>query len=503
MVRYYIKSGISKVGPFSIDSLQSMAKANQLQAIDLLAIDGKNWIQARFIPGLFSGDSDVAGVITADFNNKAVKKYDSPEFFTVLKVLIPACIVIFLFGLFLGWIFFAPAAKTFALVQEDRDKLEVENKSLSEAIRTIYIPKIDHQKEVDKSSSESQAFINKLQNELKSDKFNYDGTVLGFQEKLKKAADESKEVSKKLEMIEEAIQPFKELVNSLPDEPKLLELLTRLQQIPQDDRSQAFGNCLNALGELKGDIAQFLKSDYKINRNRFNESIAELIISWSLSIQRLEALSTTHKNTEACKTVMDDLGSGKDLVGMFMLQQFADPNKSEMIKSKINSSIVADEIKRKALASLEKAQINAPGVLELLKKEAESKPKGKSKQSGQGLQKKAQDLIMDIALKSRDENPVRYELHGLQLEALSEMVKDLVLMKAFDKDLENDLKKYKFFIPFGKIIESNELREEFSKKVYEKSGDMSSRRPDNLKKHLESIATNYQIIEIAELISGK
>jgi hypothetical protein len=200
---------------------------------------------------------------------------------------------------------------------------------------------------------------------------------------------------------------------------------------------------------------------------------------------------------------MDDLGSGKDLVGMFMLQQFADPNKSEMIKSKINSSIVADEIKRKALASLEKAQINAPGVLELLKKEAESKPKGKSKQSGQGLQKKAQDLIMDIALKSRDENPVRYELHGLQLEALSEMVKDLVLMKAFDKDLENDLKKYKFFIPFGKIIESNELREEFSKKVYEKSGDMSSRRPDNLKKHLESIATNYQIIEIAELISGK
>jgi hypothetical protein len=503
MVRYYIKSGISKVGPFSIDSLQSMAKANQLQAIDLLAIDGKNWIQARFIPGLFSGDSDVAGVITADFNNKAVKKYDAPEFFTVLKVLIPACIVIFLFGLFLGWIIFAQASKTFSLVQEDRDKLEVENKALSEAIRTIYIPKIDHQKEVDKSSSESKAFITKLQNDLKNDKFNYDGTVLGFKEKLKKAADESKEVSKKLEMIEEAIQPFKELVNSLPDEPKLLELLTRLQQIPQDDRSQAFGNCLNALGELKGDIAQFLKSDYKINRNRFNESIAELIISWSLSIQRLEALSTTHKNTEACKTVMDDLGSGKDLVGMFMLQQFADPNKSEMIKSKINSSIVADEIKRKALASLEKAQINAPGVLELLKKEAESKPKGKSKQSGQGLQKKAQDLIMDIALKSRDENPVRYELHGLQLEALSEMVKDLVLMKAFDKDLENDLKKYKFFIPFGKTIESNELREEFSKKVYEKSGDMSSRRPDNLKKHLESIATNYQIIEIAELISGK
>jgi len=111
MVRYFIKSGISKVGPFSIDSLQSMAKANQLQAIDLLAIDGKNWIQARFIPGLFSGDSDVAGVITADFNNKAVKKYDAPEFFTVLKVLIPACIVIFLFGLFLGWIIFAPAAK--------------------------------------------------------------------------------------------------------------------------------------------------------------------------------------------------------------------------------------------------------------------------------------------------------------------------------------------------------------------------------------------------------
>ena len=88
-------------------------------------------------------------------------------------------------------------------------------------------------------------------------------------------------------MIEETIQPFKELVNSLPDEPKLLELLTRLQQIPQDDRSQAFGNCLNALGELKGDIAQFLKSDYKINRNRFNESIAELINS----IKRLESAS--------------------------------------------------------------------------------------------------------------------------------------------------------------------------------------------------------------------
>jgi hypothetical protein len=503
MVRYYIKSGISKVGPFSIDSLQSMAKANQLQAIDLLAIDGKNWIQARFIPGLFSGDSDVAGVITADFNNKAVKKYDSPEFFTVLKVLIPACIVIFLFGLFLGWIFFAPAAKTFALVQEDRDKLEVENKSLSEAIRTIYIPKIDHQKEVDKSSSESQAFINKLQNELKSDKFNYDGTVLGFQEKLKKAADESKEVSKKLEMIEEAIQPFKELVNSLPDEPKLLELFTRLQQVPEVDRNQAVVNCLNALGELKGDIAQFLKSDYKINRNRFNESIADLIISWSLSIQRLEALSTTHKNTEACKTVMNDLNAGKDLVGMFMLEQFADPNKSEMIQSKINSSIVPDEIKKKALASLEKAQINATGVLEFLKIEAESKPKSKIKQNGQGLQKKAQDLIMDIALKTRDENPVRYELHGLQLEALSEMVKDLVLMKAFDKDLENDLKKYKFFIPFGKTIESNELREDFSKKVYEKSGDMSSRKPDDLKKHLEAIAANYQIIEIAGLISVK
>ena len=503
MVRYYIKSGISKVGPFSIDSLQSMAKANQLQAIDLLAIDGKNWIQARFIPGLFSGDSDVAGVITADFNNKAVKKYDAPEFFTVLKVLIPACVLIFLFGLFLGWITFAPVAKTFALVKEDRDKLEVENKALNEAIRTSYLPKIDHQKEMDKVVLESQVLMNKIQNELKSDKSNYDGAILGFQEKLKKTADETKEFSKKLEMIEERILPFKELVDSLPDEPKLLELLTRLQQVPQDDRNQAFGNCLSALGELKGDIAQFLKSDYKINRNRFNESIAELIISWSLSIQRLEALSTTHKNTEACKTVMNDLNAGKDLVGMFMLEQLADPNKSEMIQIKINSSIVPDEIKKKALASLEKAQTNATGVLEFLKTEAESKPKSKIKQSGQGLQKKAQDLIMDIALKSRDENPVRYEMHGFQLETLSEMIKELVLMKTFDKELENDLKKYKFFIPFGKTIESNELREEFSKKVYEKSGDMSSRKPDDLKKHLEAIAVNFQIIEIAGLISVK
>jgi len=503
MVRYYIKSGISKVGPFSIDSLKSMAKANQLQAIDLLAIDGKNWIQARFIPGLFSGDSDVAGVITSDFNNKAVKKYDAPEFFTVLKVLIPACILIFLFGLFLGWIFFAPASKAFVLVQEDRDKLEVENNSLKETIRTVYLPKIDHQKEVDKISSESKDFINKLQNELKNDKFNYDGTVLGLQEKLKKTADETKEFSKKFEMIEERILPFKELVDSLPDEPKLLELLTRLQQVPQDDRNQAFGNCLSALGELKGDIAQSLKSDYKTKRNRFNESIAELIISWSLSIERLEALSTTHKNTEACKTVMDDLVAGKDLVGMFMLEQFAEPNKSEMIKNKINSSTVADEIKTKALASFEKAQINAKGVLDLLKIEAESKPKGKPKPIGQGLQKKAQDLIMDIALKSRDEVPVRYEMHGFQLETLSEMIKELVLTKAFDKDLENDLKKYKFFIPFGKTIESNELRKEFSKKVYEKSGDMSSRKPDDLKKHLEAIAINYQIIEIAGVISSK
>ena len=503
MVRYYIKSGISKVGPFSIDSIQSMAKANQLQAIDLLAIDGKNWIQARFIPGLFSGDSDVAGVITSDFNNKAVKKYDAPEFFTVLKVLIPASVLIFLFGLFLGWITFAPASRAFALVQEDRDKLDLENKAFSEAIRTIYVPKIDHQKEIDKVGLESQALINKLQNELKSDKSNYNETVLGYQEKLKKTADETKEFSKKLVMIEETILPFRELVDSLPDEPKLLELLTRLQQVPQDDRSQAFGNCLNALGELKGDIAQFLKSDYKINRNRFNESIAELIISWSLSIQRLEALSTTHKNTEACKTVMDDLVAGKDLVGMFMLEQFADLNKSEMIKSKINSSTVADEIKMKALASFEKSQINATGVLEFLKMEAESKPNNKLKQSGLGFKKKAQDLIMDIALKARDEVPVRYEMHGFQLETLSEMVKELVLMKAFDKDLENDLKKYKFFIPFGKTIESNELRKEFSKKVYEKLGDMSSRRPDDLKKHLESIATNYQIIEIAGLISDK
>lgn len=503
MVRYYIKSGISKVGPFSIDSLQSMAKANQLQAIDLLAIDGKNWIQARFIPGLFFGDSDFEGVITAGFNNKAVKKYDAPEFFMLLKVLIPACILIFLFGLFLGWITFTPDLKAIALVQEDRDRLEVENKALSEAIRTIYLPKIDHQKEMAKVGSESQAFINKLQNELKNVKFNYDATVLGFQEKLKKTSNETKGISKKLEMIEERILPFKELVDSLPDEPKLLELLTRLQQIPQDDRNQAFGNCLNALGELKGDIAQFLKSDYKINRNRFNESIAELIISWSMSIQRLEALSTTHKNTEACKTVFNDLIAGKDLLGMFILEQMSDPNKSEMIKSKINSSIVADEIKRKALASLEKAQVNATEVLELLKIESESKPKSKIKPSGQGLQKKAQDLIMDIALKTRDEVPVRYELHGSQLESLSEMVKDLVLMKAFDKDLENDLKKYKFFIPFGKTIESNKLREEFSKKVYEKSGDLSSRRPDDLKKHLESIATNYQIIEIAELIPSK
>jgi hypothetical protein len=503
MVRYYIKSGISKVGPFSIDSLQSMAKANQLQAIDLLSIDGNNWAQARFIAGLFSNESDVPGVITPDFKNIATKQQESLGIFAILKILIPAVILMFLFGLFLGWINFTPDLKAIALVQEDRDKLEVENKALSEAIRTIYFPKIDHQKEVGKISSESQALINKLQNELKSDKLNYDGTVLGFQEKLKKAVDEAKEFSKKLVMIEKAILPFKELVDSLTDEPKLLELLTRLQQIPQDDRSQAFGNCLNALGELKGDIAQFLKSDYKINRNRFNESIAELIISWSLSIQRLEALSTTHKNTEACKTVMDDLISGKDLVGMFMLEQFADLNKSEMIQSKINSSTVADEIKKKALASFEKSQINATVVLEMLKIEAESKPKSKPKQIGQGLQKKAQDLIMDIALKARDEVPVRYEMHGLQLESLSEMVKDLALIKGDHKDIENDLKKYKFFIPFGKTIESNELRKEFSKKVYEKLGDMSSRRPDDLKKHLESIATNYQIIEIAGMITGK
>ena len=100
MVRYYIKSGISKVGPFSIDSLQSMAKANQLQAIDLLSIDGNNWAQARFIAGLFSNESDVPRVITPDFKNIATKQQESLGIFAILKILIPAVILMFLFAIF-------------------------------------------------------------------------------------------------------------------------------------------------------------------------------------------------------------------------------------------------------------------------------------------------------------------------------------------------------------------------------------------------------------------
>ena len=503
MVRYYIKNGISKVGPFSIDSLQSMAKANQLQAIDLLSIDGNNWAQARFIAGLFSNESDVPRVITPDFKNIATKQQESLGIFAILKILIPAVILMFLFGLFLGWINFTPDLKAIALVQENRDKLEVENKALSEAIRTIYFPKIDHQKEVDKISSESQTFIIKLQNELKNDKSNYDGSILGFQEKLKKAVDEAKDFSKKFEMIEEAIMPFKTLVDSLPDEPKLLELLTKLQKIPEGDRSQAVSNCLKALGELKGDVAQNIKFDYRINKNRFNESIAELVISWSFCIERLHALSTTHKNTEACINVMDDIKIGNDLIGKFMLEQFSDLKRTEAIKSKINRSLINDAVKKKALLTFETAQINATSVLEFLKIDAESKPKNKPKQSGQGLQKKAQELIQDIAIKTRDENPVRLEIHALQLELLSELVKDLVLIKACDKDLQNDLTKYKFFGPFGEALENKERRKDFTKTIYDKAVGMSSRKPEDLKKHLEAIAFNYQIVEISGLVLSK
>lgn len=503
MVRYYIKSGISKLGPFSIDSLQSMVKAKQLQAIDLLSIDGKSWVQARFISGLFTGDSDVAGVITADFSNKAVKQYETPDFFTVLKFLIPACILMLLFGLFLGWINFTPDLKAIALVQETRDKLEVENNALRESIRTIYFPKVDHQKEIDKVLSESQEFIRKLQDELKNDKLNYDGAVSTFETKLKKAVDEAKDFSKKFEVIEEAIMPFKELVDSIPVEPKLLELLIKLQKIPEGDRSRALGDCLKALGELKGDEAQGLKIDYRFNKNRFNESIAELIISWASCIEQLHTLSTIHKNTEACKSVMDDIQLGKDLLGRFMLDQFSDLKRSEALKFKINTSLVGEEVKNKAIVSLEKAQKNASKVLEFLKMTSGGKPMSIPKQGIQASQKKVQELIKDIAIKTMDENPVRLELHALQLETLSEMVKELVLMKLADNDLGNDLKKYKFFAPFGEALGSKELRSGFSKKTYDKAGDMSSRKPDDLKKHLEVIAFNYQIVEIAGLLPGK
>lgn len=505
MVRYYIKNGISKLGPFSIDSLQSMAKANQLQAIDLLSIDGKSWIQARFVAGLFTGDSDVAGVITADFSNKAFKIYETIDFFMLLKFLVPACILMLLFGLFLGWINFTPDLKAIALVQETRDKLDVENSSLRESIRTIYFPKVDHQKEMDKVLSESQEITKKLQDELKNDKSKYDGAVLDFDTKLKKAVDEAKGFSKKLEVLEEAIMPFKELVDTVPAEPKLLELLIKLQKIPLGDRNGAVGDCLKALGELKGDEAQALKVDYKVGKNRFNESIAELIISWASCIECLHALSTIHKNTEACKSVMDDIRLGKDLVGKFMLDQFSDLKKSEIMKLKINISAVGEELKNKAIVALEKAQKNALKVLEFLKIESEANPMRIPRQGAQALalQKKAHELIQGIAFKTRDEIPVRLEVHALQLETLSEIVKELIFMKLADNQLGNDLKKYKFFVPFGEALRSKELRAEFFKKTYDKAGDMSSRKPEDLKKCLEAIAFNYQIVELSGLVSTK
>lgn len=503
MVRYYIKSGISKLGPFSMGSLHAMVKANQLQAIDMVSIDGISWIQARFIPDLFLGRSDIEGPIGAGYTNVVVGKYEVSDYFGVLKVLIPVCILMFLFGLFLGWINFSPDLKAIALVQETKDKLEAENTLLNESIRTTYFPKIDHQKEMDKTTAESEKSITSLQVELKKNSDSTINQLADLDGKRKKAVEEAKGFSKKFEALDEAILPFKELVVSLPDEPKLLELLTKLQNIPENDRNQAIINCLKALGELKGDEAQSLKFDYKDKRNRFTQSIAELIISWSFCVERLYSLSSIHKNTEACKSVMEDIRSGKDVLGRFMLEQFADLNKGEVLKLKIKSSMVGEVVKSKALVALEKAQGNASKVLEFLKTEFEGKPGVVAKQGTQVLQKKVNELIQDIAIKTRDEDPVRLEAHALQLETLSEVVKELVLLKAADKELGLTLKKYKFFVLFGDALGSKDLRAEFSKRTYDKAGNMSSRKPDDLKNHLESIAFSYQIVDIAGLVPVK
>ncbi len=493
MDRYYIKSGNSKAGPFSQDALQSMAQAKQLQGSDLLSKDGKNWVQAGSISGLFNGADKVA------------KARVSGAFgvFTLLKFLIPACIFMFSFGFFLGWIKFTPDLKAIALVQETRDKYEAENNALTESIRTRYFLKTDHQKDLAKITDESNETIAKLQIELKKNLDFYNNNVIGFETKLKKAVIEAKDFSGKLAMLEEAILPFKDLVISLPEDPKLLDLLMKLQKTPEGDRSQAVVNCLKVLGESKGDVAQSLKFEYKANQNRFNESIAELIISWSLSIDRLYILSTTHKNTAACQSVMEDIGNGKDPIGKFMLEQLSDANKREGLKNKINASLVAEGVKNKALVALEKSQMNSTMVLELLNSENQGKPKVKPKQSVQGLQDNIQELIKEIALKTRDEDPLRFEMHALQLETLSEMVKGLALMTGDHKEVVNDLKKYKFFIPFGRALESKELRTEFARKTYEKLGVMSSRKPEDLKKHLESIAFNFQIVEISGLLLSK
>lgn len=186
-----------------------------------------------------------------------------------------------------------------------------------------------------------------------------------------------------------------------------------------------------------------------------------------------------------------------------MLEQFSDLKRTEAIKSKINRSLINDALKKKALLAFETAQINAISVLEFLKIDAESKPKNKPKQSGQGLKKKAQELIQDIAIKTRNENPVRLDIHAQQLELLSELVKDLVLIKACDKDLQNDLTKYKFFGPFGEARENKERRKDFTKTIYDKAVGMSSRTPEDLKKHLEAIAFNYQIVAISGLVLSK
>jgi len=504
MIRYYVKDGISKLGPFSLSSLASMRDAKQIDPNDNVSIDGKTWIQARFIPGLFDGFSELQKVLNEPVINAATPP-SIPAFGLFIKLLVGATILALLFGLFLGWVSFSPDHKSIANLKDNFANLEGKHTSLEENLRNKYIPKEFHQVEVAKISDEGNKKNEDLQAELKKSKNMFSSSMDDVEAKLKKAVMEVKNYSGKLDEIEMLILPFKELIASLPDNPNLNEMLVRLQKVPLAERGLVIDDCLKVLASLNLTDAQRLRTEYKFLKSKNTDSIPEIILNWGICVSNLHLLATEHKNTEASKGLMNEIKTGIDLVGLFMLRQLSDPNKIELMNDKIKNSKSNEKIKEKATNSLSDAQKNAKDFETALGIEASKLiPKNETKTTMVSLLKKIQDSQNNLFEKTKNEDPVQIERYSIELENLSELVMELAFQysaKVNPMDVKNDLSKYKIFIHYAKQMETKDLREEFVKKVNESIGGTDRRKPEDLRRYLEKVAFNMQIAELAGFIT--
>lgn len=507
MSSYFVKLGNSKTGPFQFPVLKSMADAGTILPLDLVSLDGSDWRQARFIPELFSQEA-LLQLNSQERTLPAKAPLDQEgDLLRLKKTIWIAAGTALVFGLTLGWGIMAPSQSRFSKLETQVETLQAENDKL----RRDFSGSITREEHSRLSTQQSELFSQQekdLKDSLATARESLSKANASHLQAMNRLREEAKVFVEKANELEKTIDPVKDLVARLKDDPQLQELMQKIQKVPGDELETTYKELQKTLAQRQAARAVELRQEYRTFKGAGPGDFSDTLARWNRTTRALLSLSRDHKFSAAATTTLEDLKNSKDLDGLFILRTLANETRVKHLQDLQDNS--PEEAEKKAAGKLALGEAVQNTVLILKGMDLDpamfiaapviAKPGMEPRILLEEIRKK----LFEVHRVFDNEEPKRVENHLEGLEKVSALATKVIHKYADTghfKELQNDLNKYKAYPLLNAELTGVMKKQEMLAKLQKSTKSLGRLPKDQLIKRLDQLYHEMEIARIAGVFS--